>query len=134
MPLAVKQSDPNISKVTGRTLFTKQKRKLPEPDVDVDFMDKLKEKLNSKRDDDQLYGDMLATKLRRLSSSSNLRARHETANIMFKYILQNEEYQQANVQAAARDQFTSPPLTPSTPIQANSPVYHEPYQKLLHQE
>ena len=29
MPLAVKQSDPNISKVTGRTLFTKQKRKLP---------------------------------------------------------------------------------------------------------
>ena len=68
MTLAVKQSDPNISKVTGRTPFTKQKRKLPEPDEDVDFMNKLKEKLNSKKDDDQLYGDLLATKLRRLSS------------------------------------------------------------------
>ena len=91
-------------------------------------MDKLKEKLNSKKDDDQLYGDLLATKLRRLSSSSKLRAKHETDNIMFKYMLQNEEYQQANVQAAARDQFTSPPLTPSTPIQANS------YQKPSHQQ
>ena len=28
MPLAVKQPDPNISKVTGRISFTKQKRKL----------------------------------------------------------------------------------------------------------
>ena len=45
-PLAVKQSDLNISKVTGRTLFTKQKRMLPESSEDVDFMNKLKEKLN----------------------------------------------------------------------------------------
>ena len=37
MPLAVKQSDPNISKVTGQTPITKQKRKLPESDVDIDF-------------------------------------------------------------------------------------------------
>ena len=37
MPLAVKQSDPNILKVTGQTPITKQKRKLPESDVDVDF-------------------------------------------------------------------------------------------------
>ena len=44
MPLAVKQSDPNISKVTGQTPFTKQKRKLPELDVDVYFMNKLKRK------------------------------------------------------------------------------------------
>ena len=49
MPLAVKQSDPNISKVTGRTPFKKQKRKLPEPDVDVEFMSTLNEKLNSKK-------------------------------------------------------------------------------------
>ena len=42
---------------------------------------------------------------------------------------QNEEDQQANVQAAARDQFTSPPPTPSTPIQVNSSVYHQPYQQ-----
>ena len=130
MTLAVKQSDPNISKVTGRTPFTKQKRKLPEPDEDVDFMNKLKEKLNSKKDDDQLYGDLLPTKLRRLSRSSKLRAKHEIDNIVFKYMLQNEEDQQANVQAAARDQFTSPPPTPSTPIQANNPIYHQPsYQQ-----
>ena len=77
-------------------------------------MNKLKEKLNSKKDDDQLYGDLLASKLWRLSSSS----KHLIDNIMFKYMLQNEEDQQANVQAAARDQFTSPPPTPSTPIQA----------------
>ena len=114
MPLAVKQSDTNISNVTGRTSFTKQKRKLPEPDVDVDFMNKLKEKLNSKKDDDQIYGDLLATKLRRLLSSSKLRAKHEIDNIMFKYMLQNEEDQQADVQAAAKDPFTSPPPTPST--------------------
>ena len=101
MLLAVKQSDPNILKVPGRTPFTKQKRKLPEPDVD--FMNKLKEKLHSKKDDDQLYGDLLATKLRRLSSSCKLRAKHEIHNIMFKYMLKNEEDQQANVQAAARD-------------------------------
>ena len=134
MPLTVKQSDPNISKVTGRTPFTKQKRKLPEPDADVDFMNKLKEKLNSKKDDDQLYGDLLATKLRRLSSSSNLRAKHEVDNIMFKYMLQNEEDQQANVQAGARDQFTSPPSSTSTLIQANSPVYHQPYHQPSYQQ
>ena len=49
-------------------------------------------------------------------------------------MLQNEEDQQANVQTAARDQFTSPPSTPSTPIQANSPAYHQPYQQLLYQQ
>ena len=97
-------------------------------------MNKLKEKLNSKKDDDQLYGDLLATKLRRLSSSSNLRAKHEVDNIMFKYMLQNEEDQQANVQAAARDQFTSPPPSTSTPIQANSPVYHQPYHQPSYQQ
>ena len=48
---------------------------------------------------------------------------------MFKYILQNEGDQQVNVQAAARDQFTSPPATPLTPIQANSLVYHQSYQQ-----
>ena len=51
-PLAVKQSDLNISKVTGQTLFTKQKRMLPESSEDVDFMNKLKEKLNSEKNDD----------------------------------------------------------------------------------
>ena len=98
LPIAVKQSYSNISKVTGRSPFTKQK-KLPEQDKDFDFMNKLKEKLNSKKDDGQLYGDLLATKLWRLSSSSKLHSKHEIDNIMFKYILHNEEDQQANVQA-----------------------------------
>ena len=87
-------------------------------------MNKSKEKLNSNKVDDQLYSDLLATKLWSLSSSSKLHAKHEVDNIMFKYMLDNEEDQQANVQAAARDQFTSSPPTPSTPIQANSSVYH----------
>ena len=97
-------------------------------------MNKLKEKLNSKKDDDQLYGDLLATKLRRLLNSRKLRAKHEINNIMFKYMLQNEEDQQTNVLAAARDQFTSPPPTPSTSIQANSPAYHQPYQQPSYQQ
>ena len=55
MPLAGKQFDPNIWKVTRGTPFiSKQQSKLPEPDVDIDFMNKFKEKLNSKKDDDQL--------------------------------------------------------------------------------
>ena len=87
-------------------------------------MNKLKEKLNSKKVDDQLYSDLLATKLWSLSSSSKLHAKHEVDSIMFKYMLDNEEDQQANVLAAAKDQFTSPPPTPSTLIQANSSVYH----------
>ena len=49
-------------------------------------------------------------------------------------MLQNEENQQTIVQAAARDQFTSPQPTPSAPIQANSPEYHQPYQQPLYQE
>ena len=74
-----------------------------------------------------INGDLLAAKLRRLSSSSKLRTKHETDNIMFKYMLQNEKDQRANVQAAAKEKFTSPPPTPSTPIQVNSPVYHQLY-------
>ena len=50
-------------------------------------MSKLKEKLNSKEDDDQVYGHLLATKLRRLLSSSKLPAKHEINNIMLKYML-----------------------------------------------
>ena len=46
-------------------------------------MNKLKEKLNTEKDDDQLYGDLLATKLRRISSSGKLHAKHEIDNIMF---------------------------------------------------
>ena len=97
-------------------------------------MNKLKEKLNSKKNDGPLYGDLFAIKLQRLSNSSKLRTKHEIGNIIFKYMLQNEEDHQTNVEAAARDQFTSPSQAPSKPIQANSPVYHQPYQQPLHQQ
>ena len=91
-------------------------------------MNKLKEKLNLKKDDDQLYGDLLATKLPRLSSLNKLLAKHEIDNITFKFMLHNEEDQQVNVQTAARDQFTGHLPTTSTLIQANSPVYQQ-YQQ-----
>ena len=50
MPLAVKQSDPNVSKVTGQHLLWKKKNasRTRWPDVNVEFMNKLKEKLKSK--------------------------------------------------------------------------------------
>ena len=38
-----------------------------------------------------INGDLLAGKLRRLSSSSKLCAKHEIDNIIFKYMLQNEK-------------------------------------------
>ena len=49
-------------------------------------------------------------------------------------MLQNEEDQQTNVQAAARDQFASPSPTLSTPIQTYSPVYHQAYQQPSYQQ
>ena len=94
-------------------------------------MNKLKEKLNLKKDDDQLYGDLLATKLPRLSSLNKLLAKHEIDNITFKFMLHNEEDQQVNVQTAARDQFTGHLPTTSTLIQANSPVYQQYQQQTI---
>ena len=44
-------------------------------------------------------------------------------------MVHNEDDQLVNVQTAARDQFTGPLPTPSTLIQANSPVYHQQYQQ-----
>ena len=48
-------------------------------------MVKLKEKLNSKKDEGGLYGDLLSTKLRSLSKINDLKAKHEIDNIMFRF-------------------------------------------------
>ena len=55
------------------------------------FRVKLKEKLNSKKDEDKLYGDLLATKLRSLSEINKLKAKHKIDNIMFTFQLQQDE-------------------------------------------
>ena len=54
-------------------------------------MVKLKEKLNSKKDEDGLYGDLLATKLRSLSKINKLKSNHEIDNIMFRFQLQQDK-------------------------------------------
>ena len=71
------------SSVTGRPQLTKRnKRKATESVMETDLMVKLKEKLNSKKDGDEVYGDLLATKLRSLSKINNLKAKHEIDNII----------------------------------------------------
>ena len=49
-----------ISSVKGRPQFTKRNKQKAESEMET----KLKEKLNSKKDEDRLYGDLLATRLR----------------------------------------------------------------------
>lgn len=71
------------SAVTGRLPFKRHKKE--EPDMDADLMLKLKEKLGTKKDEDQLYGKLLAAKLRKLTKLSKLKAKHEIDNLVFKY-------------------------------------------------
>ena len=80
------------SGVTGKQKFEKgaNKRKA---DLETDLMYKIRDKLNSDsntKDDDQLYCDLLATKLRKLTRISKLKAKHEIDNLMFKYQLEDE--------------------------------------------
>ena len=87
------KSDNNskVSAVTGRQQFEKgvNKRKAElETDLRYKLRDRLSSKKNDTKDEDQLYGDLLATKLRKLSK---LKAKHEIDNVMFKYQLENEE-------------------------------------------
>ena len=80
-----------ISSVTGRPLFTKRDKRKDESEMKADIMVKLKEKLNSKTDENGLYGDLLSTKLRRLSKINKLEAKHEIDNIMFRFQLQQDK-------------------------------------------
>ena len=86
-----------------------------EPDPDAEIMAKLKERLGSKKDEDQLYGDLLATKLRKLSKLSKIKAKHEIDNVMFKYEVADEEMTQA-AQNRPRPQDVDTSPSQSTPM------------------
>ena len=119
------KGEKNISFVTGREAYRKKSKRKPEGDLEADLMMKLKERLTSKKDEDQLYGDLLATKLRKLSKLNKLKVKHEIDNIIFKYELQNEEYSSIPQQPHqfANETLRSPPLTPKPSLESSSPVY-----------
>ena len=51
--------------VTGRPAFKKHKKE--ETDMDAELMSTLKARLKAKKDEHQLYADLLAAKLRKLT-------------------------------------------------------------------
>ena len=59
--------------------------------METDLMVKLKEKWNSKENEDGLYGNLLAIKLKSLSKINKLKTKHEIDNIMFRFLLQQDE-------------------------------------------
>ena len=59
-------SSAKILSVTGRPQLIKRNKRKDESEMETDLIVKLKEKLNSKKDEDGLYGNLLATKLRSL--------------------------------------------------------------------
>ena len=86
-----------VSTVTGRQSFRiEKKRKTDSKTLEDDLMLTIKDRLSSKKDEDQLFGELLATKLRKLSKLSKLKAKHEIDGIMFRYQLQDEESLQPN--------------------------------------
>lgn len=92
-----------------------------------DLIAKLKEKLNSKKDECKLYGD-----LRDFSKIKRLKAKNQIDNIMFRFQLQQDEesnlppnHQTQN--SCANKFFRNPPPT-STPVEASSPVYNLQHQ------
>ena len=63
---------PRKSVVTGRPAFKKHKKE--ETDMDDELMSTLKARLEAKKDENQLYADLLAAKLRKLTKLNKLRA------------------------------------------------------------
>lgn len=109
-----------VSAVTGRMQFQKKTVKRA-ADLETELMQSLKERLGSKKDEDQLYGDLLATKMRKLSKINKLKAKHEIDNIMFKFQLENVD---SSINQQANDLLRSPTLTPVfSQVEASSPVY-----------
>ena len=85
-------------------------------------MQSLKDRLGSKKDEGQLYGELLATKMKKLSKINKLKAKHEIDNIMFKFQFEDESNSTTNQQANGL--LRSPPPTPVfSPAEASSPVY-----------
>ena len=52
---------------------------------------KLRERISSKKDEDNLYGQLLAPKLKRMSRMYKLKAIHDIDNVMFKFQIEEEE-------------------------------------------
>ena len=77
--------------------------------MDAEFMPTLKARLEAKKDEDQLYTDLLAAKLRKLAKLNKLRAKHEIDDLMFKYELQAKEI-------AKQQSPNTPPVTPLSPF------------------
>ena len=92
-------------------------------------MKKLGERLSEKsvqKDDDSLYGELLSTKLRKLSAVNKLRVKNEIDNIMFNYLLQEER----SVTSSQSNQSNSvlDSRTPNSSDKTSSPVY-APYHQ-----
>ena len=113
-------SSKQISNVSSRQKFQKGSNKRT-AELETDLMYKLRDRLssNNEKDDDQLYGDLLATKLRKLSKINKLKAKHQIDNIMFQFQLEDEE----NAIPTYQSQLQSPPATPLATIETSSPVY-----------
>lgn len=74
-------------------------------------MKKLGERLSNmpaKRDDDTLYGELLASNLKKLSEINKLQVKHEIDNIVFRYLLKEQEKQSSY----------------SLPVSSNQPLFH----------
>ena len=92
-----------------------------------DLIAKLKEKLNSKKDECKLYGD-----LRNFSKIKKLKAKNQIDNIMFRFQLQQDEESNLppnhQTQNQCANEFVRSPPQTSTPVEASSPVYNLQHQ------
>ena len=101
--------------------------------METDLMVKLKEKLNSNKDEDGLYDDLVAAKLESLSKLNKLKAKQEIYKIMFKFQLQQDEESKLPRNSQTENQCGSEfirtlPPTPQTIVESSSPVYNLQHQ------
>ena len=79
----ISSATPNASRksvVTGRPAFKKHKKE--KTDMDAELMPMSKARLEAKKHEDQLYADLVAAKLRKITNLNKLRAKHESDNLM----------------------------------------------------
>ena len=101
--------------------------------METDLMVKLKEKLNSNKDEDELYDDLVAAKLESLSKLNKLKAKQDIYKIMFKFQLQQDEESNLPRNSQTENQCGSEfirtlPRTPQTIVESSSPVYNLQHQ------
>ena len=105
--------------------------------MDAELMSTLKARLEAKKVENQLYADLLAAKLRKLTKLNKLRAKHEIDNLMLKYELQEVEIAQQNQPVHDPYQIeqqspNTPPVTPLFPF-ASSSVYQSRFHQFGYQ-